>query len=71
MRQFSPPAKYDGILAWHSFFHLNQNDQRAMFPRFAALAASGAALMFTAGHFDGVGDRRVRQRAALPRQPVV
>jgi trans-aconitate methyltransferase len=54
MRQFSLPAKYDGILAWHSFFHLNQNDQRAMFPRFAALAASGAALMFTAGHFDGV-----------------
>lgn len=54
MRQFSLPARYDGILAWHSFFHLNQNDQRAMFPRFAALAASGAALMFTAGHFDGV-----------------
>jgi trans-aconitate methyltransferase len=54
MRQFSLPARYDGILAWHSFFHLNQNDQRAMFPRFATLAASGAALMFTAGHFDGV-----------------
>jgi hypothetical protein len=46
--------KYNGIIAWHSFFHLNQNDQRAMFPRFAALAAPGAALMFTAGHFDGV-----------------
>ncbi|MDM9623808.1 methyltransferase [Rhizobium sp. AC44/96] len=54
MRQFSLPAKYDGILAWHSFFHLNQSDQRAMFPRFAALSAPGAALMFTAGHFDGV-----------------
>jgi SAM-dependent methyltransferase len=54
MRQFSLPAKYDGILAWHSFFHLNQDDQRAMFPRFAALSAPGAALMFTAGHFDGV-----------------
>jgi trans-aconitate methyltransferase len=54
MREFSLPAKYNGILAWHSFFHLNQNDQRAMFPRFAALAAPGAALMFTSGHFDGV-----------------
>jgi SAM-dependent methyltransferase len=53
MRNFSLPMKYDGILAWHSFFHLNQNDQRAMFPRFAALAAPGAALMFTAGHFEG------------------
>jgi trans-aconitate methyltransferase len=54
MREFSLPAKYNGILAWHSFFHLKQDDQRAMFPRFAALAAPGAALMFTAGHFDGV-----------------
>jgi trans-aconitate methyltransferase len=54
MREFALPMKYNGILAWHSFFHLNQNDQRAMFPRFAALAAPGAALMFTSGHFDGV-----------------
>jgi trans-aconitate methyltransferase len=54
MREFALPMKYNGIIAWHSFFHLNQHDQRAMFPRFSALAAPGAALMFTAGHFDGV-----------------
>jgi SAM-dependent methyltransferase len=54
MRRFDLPAKYNGILAWHSFFHLSQDDQRTMFPRFAALAAPGAALMFTSGHFDGV-----------------
>jgi SAM-dependent methyltransferase len=53
MRSFELPASFDGILAWHSFFHLNQNDQRAMFPRFAKLASPGAALMFTSGHFEG------------------
>jgi SAM-dependent methyltransferase len=53
MRSFELPASFDGILAWHSFFHLNQNDQRAMFPRFAKFAAPGAALMFTSGHFEG------------------
>ncbi len=54
MREFSLPIRCNGILAWHSFFHLNQDDQRAMFSRFAALSAPGAALMFTSGHFDGV-----------------
>jgi SAM-dependent methyltransferase len=54
MRDFDLPARFDGILAWHSFFHLNRQDQRAMFPRFAKLAAPGAALMFTSGHFEGV-----------------
>ncbi|TWF57331.1 class I SAM-dependent methyltransferase [Neorhizobium alkalisoli] len=53
MRSFDLPAQFDGILAWHSFFHLNRNDQRAMFPRFAKFAAPGAALMFTSGHFEG------------------
>ncbi|RWX77118.1 class I SAM-dependent methyltransferase [Neorhizobium lilium] len=54
MRDFDAPARFDGILAWHSFFHLSKEDQRAMFPRFAKLTAPGAALMFTSGHFDGV-----------------
>jgi SAM-dependent methyltransferase len=53
MRKFYIPTKFSGILAWHSFFHLNANDQRAMFPRFGALAGPGAALMFTSGHFEG------------------
>jgi trans-aconitate methyltransferase len=54
MRSFSPPAQFDGILAWHSFFHLTPEDQRLMFPRFAMLAAEGAALMFTSGPSHGV-----------------
>ncbi|TDK37530.1 class I SAM-dependent methyltransferase [Rhizobium deserti] len=54
MRDFDLPARFDGILAWHSFFHLDRDDQRKMFPSFAKLASPGAALMFTSGHFDGV-----------------
>jgi SAM-dependent methyltransferase len=40
---------FDGIMAWDSFFHLPQEDQRRMFPIFARHAAAGAALMFTSG----------------------
>lgn len=54
MRRLPPGRRFDGIIAWHSFFHLNPQDQRAMFPVFAYLSAPGAALMFTAGHFEGV-----------------
>ncbi|CAK7254845.1 MULTISPECIES: class I SAM-dependent methyltransferase [unclassified Shinella] len=54
MRGFSPGKTFAGILAWHSFFHLTPQDQRAMFPRFAAMAAPGAMLMFTSGPSQGV-----------------
>lgn len=54
MRKFYIPTKFDGIIAWHSFFHLNADDQREMFRRFAVMTAPGAALMFTSGHFEGV-----------------
>lgn len=54
MRRLPPGRQFGGIVAWHSFFHLNPDDQRAMFPVFAYLSAPGAALMFTAGHFAGV-----------------
>ena len=54
MRLLSLGRKFDGILAWNSFFHLTQSDQRAMFPAFGSLAASGSALMFTAGPQAGV-----------------
>ena len=49
MRQLSLNRRFDGLLAWDSFFHLHMDDQRAMFPRFAAQAAPGAPLMFTSG----------------------
>jgi SAM-dependent methyltransferase len=53
MRTFELRRRFDGILAWDSFFHLRDDDQRTMFPRFAAHARHGAALMFTAGHIAG------------------
>ncbi|RYH06959.1 class I SAM-dependent methyltransferase [Tropicimonas sp. IMCC6043] len=49
MRGLSLGTRFDGILAWDSFFHLAPADQRAMFATFAAHAAPGAALMFTSG----------------------
>ena len=49
MRRINLGRRFDAILAWNSFFHLSPDDQRAMFAVFAAHAAPGAALMFTAG----------------------
>ena len=53
MRGLALDWKFDGILAWDSFFHLSADDQRAMFPVFAAHAGPRAALMFTSGHLAG------------------
>jgi hypothetical protein len=49
MRALDLGRTFHGILAWDSFFHLSQQDQRRMFPIFARHTASGAALMFTSG----------------------
>jgi SAM-dependent methyltransferase len=49
MRTLSLGRKFNGLLAWDSFFHLTQDAQRRMFPLFAAHAAPGAPLMFTSG----------------------
>ncbi|MGK8677711.1 class I SAM-dependent DNA methyltransferase [Serratia marcescens] len=54
MRQLDLPAKFDGLLAWDSFFHLARDDQRRMFPLFRRHAWPHAALMFTSGPADGV-----------------
>jgi SAM-dependent methyltransferase len=53
MRQLELRQRFDGILAWDSFFHLGIDDQRVMFPRFAAHARQGAPLMFTSGPAEG------------------
>ena len=49
MRTLDLHHKFSGILAWDSFFHLNPDDQKNMFPVFDRHAAPGAALMFTSG----------------------
>jgi SAM-dependent methyltransferase len=53
MRSLSLQRRFDGILAWGSFFHLCPEDQRQMFPIFRKHAASNAALMFTSGPSQG------------------
>ncbi len=49
MREISLGPRFDGVLAWDSFFHLTAADQRAMFAIFDAHVAPGGALMFTSG----------------------
>jgi SAM-dependent methyltransferase len=49
MRGLKLDDRFDGILAWDSFFHLKVEDQRAMFAVFAAHAGPGAILMFNSG----------------------
>jgi len=49
MRQLALGQQFDAIVAWDSFFHLSAEDQRAMFPTFAAHAAPNALLLFTSG----------------------
>jgi trans-aconitate methyltransferase len=58
MRKLSLNRRFDGMIAWDSFFHLGHVDQRRMFPIFRMHAASKAALMFTTGpaHGEAVGN---------------
>ena len=53
MRSLSLDQRFDGILAWNSFFHLCPEDQRKMFPIFRRHAEPKAALMFTSGPSHG------------------
>jgi SAM-dependent methyltransferase len=57
MRKLSLNRRFEGILAWDSFFHLCPEDQRIMFPIFRSHAAAKAALMFTSGpsHGEAIG----------------
>lgn len=57
MRTLSLGRKFDGLLAWDSFFHLAHDDQRRMFPIFRDHAAPHAVLMFTSGpsHGEAIG----------------
>ncbi|MDO8876547.1 MAG: methyltransferase domain-containing protein [Pseudolabrys sp.] len=60
MRALDLRRRFAGIMAWDSFFHLSFDDQRNMFPVFAALAAPGAPLLFTSGprHGEAIGELR-------------
>jgi cyclopropane fatty-acyl-phospholipid synthase-like methyltransferase len=60
MRNLSLDRRFDGVLAWDSFFHLDHESQRAMFAVFSAHASPGAMLMFNTGpqHGEGIGEYR-------------
>ena len=49
MRSLALDRRYDAVIAWDSFFHLDQDDQRAMFPIFQDHIAPGGLLLFTSG----------------------
>lgn len=57
MRALDLGRRFDGLIAWHSFFHLSPEDQRPMFAGFAAHVKPGGALMFTSGpeHGEAIG----------------
>jgi SAM-dependent methyltransferase len=54
MRTLSLDRRFNGVLAWDSYFHLREEDQRSMFQVFSRHAAPNAALMFTSGPRAGV-----------------
>lgn len=58
MRQLALDRRFAGVTAWDSFFHLDFDDQRRMFPVFRAHAAPGAPLLFTSGprHGEAIGE---------------
>lgn len=49
MRGLDLGEEFDLILAWNSLFHLSADDQRAMFPVFAAHARVRSVLLMTTG----------------------
>jgi len=57
MRSLALGRRFQGLIAWDSFFHLPHDDQRRMFPIFQAHLALGAALLFTSGpvHGEAIG----------------
>jgi 2-polyprenyl-3-methyl-5-hydroxy-6-metoxy-1,4-benzoquinol methylase len=54
MRSLVLAERFELVVAWDSFFHLNHPDQRAMFATFERHAAPGGALLFTSGPSEGV-----------------
>ncbi|WP_205632944.1 class I SAM-dependent methyltransferase [Enhygromyxa salina] len=53
MREVALGGAFEVVVAWDSFFHLDPDDQRAMFPRFAEHTALGGLLLFTSGTHHG------------------
>lgn len=50
MRQLKLEQKFNAIIAWHSFFHLEGKDQEKMFKIFQEQLKPNGVLMFTSGN---------------------
>lgn len=53
MRELSFDTKFNGIIAWHSFFHLTPDEQRSTLKKMADHLEEKGALMVTVGHEAG------------------
>jgi SAM-dependent methyltransferase len=53
MRGLDLGRTFDGVIAWHSAFHLTSGDQRRLFAVHARHVAPGGVLMFTSGTEEG------------------
>ncbi|NNE89210.1 MAG: class I SAM-dependent methyltransferase [Silicimonas sp.] len=49
MRDLDLPERFDGIIAWNSFFHLTPDAQRSTMARMARLLVPGGLLLVTVG----------------------
>jgi len=71
MRKLALDERYDGLIAWHSFFHLTQEDQRLVLKLFADHLKPGGVMLLTVGHEAGevighVGDESVYHASLSP-----
>ncbi len=71
MRTLDLPERFDGIIAWDSFFHLTRDEQRSTLKLFAAHLRPGGVLLVTVGPDDGeaigqVGDDAVYHASLAP-----
>lgn len=71
MRVLDLPERFDGIIAWNSFFHLTPDDQRACIARIAAHLRPGGSFLTTVGPRAGsvggtVGDEDVYHASLSP-----
>ncbi len=53
MRTFDLPRQFDGIIGWHSFFHLTPAEQRGTLERFAGHLRPEGVLLVTVGPEEG------------------
>lgn len=53
MREMALDKRFEGIIAWDSFFHLNPDEQRKTLQRFGQYLLPGGSLLLTIGHEAG------------------